>query len=165
MCKIYSIYCKLKLNITRYLHTNKVGIIWLSLIHTDANGNILWTKNYGKTNHHAQGFYIITMDDGGFAFTGFTTLAKQDFNSLSDVQVIRTDSNGNLLWAKVYHGSSPDLSELGSTLLAKGDTLVVALESSSYPTVEQDITQQLLYFVDAEFGDLFYAKSFNGRGA
>jgi len=138
--------------------------IWLSLIHTDADGNILWTRFYGKTNHHAQGFDIITMDDGGFAFTGFTTLAKQDFTSLSDVQVIRTDANGDVQWAKVYHGASPDLSELGSTLLATGDTIVVALESSSYPTTEQDITQQLLYFLDASSGTLMHAKSFNGRG-
>lgn len=138
--------------------------IWLTLIHTDAEGNLLWTKNYGKTNHHAQGFDIITMPDGGFAFTGFTTLAKIDFNSLADMQVIRTDASGNILWAKVFYGSSPDLSEVGSTLIAKGDTLAVALESSSYPTVAQDITKQMLYLLDAESGDLIHAKSFNGTG-
>lgn len=138
--------------------------IWLSLIHTDKIGNILWTKYYGKTNHHAQGFDIITLADGGFAFTGFTTLAKQDFNSFSDIQVIRTNPTGDLAWAKVFHGSSPDLSELGSTILAKGDTLVVALESSSYPTIEPDITKQLLYLIDASSGNLLEAKSFNGSG-
>ncbi len=138
--------------------------IWLSLIHTDADGNIIWTKYYGKTNHHAQGFDIITLADGGFAFTGFTTLAKQSFNSISDVQVIRTNALGELIWAKVFHGSSPDLSELGSTILEKDDTLVVALESSSYPTAQPDITKQLLYFLNAESGELLEAKSFNGSG-
>ena len=138
--------------------------IWLTLIHTDANGNIIWTKNYGKTNHHAQGFDIIQLEDGGFAFTGFTTLAKQDFNAISDVQVIRTDADGEIKWAKVYHGSAPDLGEIGSTILSHADTLVIALESSSYPTPNQDITKQLLYFLDEETGDLLHARSFNDTG-
>jgi hypothetical protein len=138
--------------------------IWLSVIHTDMNGDILWAKNYGKTNHHAQGFDIIGLDDGGFVFTGFTTLAKQDFNSLSDIQVIRVRSNGEIIWAKVFHGSSPDLSELGSSIVSTGDTLAIALEATSYPTPNADITKQLLYLLDTESGDLLQAKSFNSTG-
>ncbi len=138
--------------------------IWLSLMRTDEDGNVQWIKYYGKTNHQTSGFDIAEMPDGGFVLTGMTTLAKQDFNALVDAFVMRTDIDGNILWAKVYRGSAPDLSDVASTILVKGDSLVVALESTSYPDPNADITKRLFYVLDASNGDLIQATSFNGSG-
>ncbi|MEO1262168.1 MAG: T9SS type A sorting domain-containing protein [Bacteroidota bacterium] len=147
--------------IGRSFHDNG---IWLSVIKTDRDGELLWTKFYGKTNHQSSGFDIIGMPDGGYAITGMTTIAKIDFNALVDAAVIRTDEQGNVIWATTLHGTSPDLSEVGSTVLAKGDTLIVALETTSYPDPSPDLTKRMLYFLDAQTGTFLEAKSFNGSG-
>ena len=138
--------------------------IWLSLIHTSADGDIEWVKLYGKTNHHTQGFDLERLPDGGYLITGMTTLAKQDFNSFMDAPVIRTDDSGNIIWATILHGSSPDLSEVASSLVVKNDTVAIALQSTSYPDPSPDITKRMLYMVDLDSGGLLQAKSFNGSG-
>ena len=91
-------------------------------------------------------------------------MAKFDFNALVDAAVIRTDEQGNVIWSTTLHGTSPDLSEVGSTILAKDDTLLVALETTSYPDPSPDLTKRMLYLLDAQSGTLFEAKSFNGSG-
>lgn len=140
------------------------GGIWLSLIRTDPQGRIKWSKVIGKANHHSQGFDIQAFPNGDFIVTGFTTIAKVDFNSLVDLPVVRLDSDGNILWATVLHGSGPDLSEVGSTIVLGEDVVAVALESSSYPSNSPDLTKRLIYQLSPGDGTLLKATAFNGSG-
>lgn len=138
--------------------------IWLSLIHTDSRGDIIWSKVLGKTNHHAQGFDIQSFPNGDLIVTGFTTLAKVDFNSISDAPVLRLDAEGNIIWSTVLHGSAPDLGEVASTIIIHGSTVAVSVESYSYPTPSADLTKRMLYLLDAQTGALQRAVAFNGSG-
>ena len=140
------------------------GGIWMSLIRTDSEGNTEWIKNYGKTNHQTSGIDMIQMPDGGFSMTGITTIAKADFNAFSDAFVVRTDIDGNILWTKVYHGTSPDLGDSASSILLKGDSLIISVESTSYPDPNADISKRMIYILDQENGALLKATSYNGSG-
>jgi len=74
------------------------------LIKTDASGNMLWAQTYGGTLSdicHS----ILQTPDQGYIFTGFT-------NSFgagnSDVYLVKTDMDGNILWTKAYGGTGID---------------------------------------------------------
>ncbi len=70
----------------------------------DANGNILWTKKYrGPQDEAAEG--IITTPDNGFAIIGYTYSFT---HGNRDGFVIKTDSLGNMEWAKSYGGGGAD---------------------------------------------------------
>jgi hypothetical protein len=70
---------------------------YFELIHFDANGNTLWIKSYGNQNgefHSSVGSGILT-SDGGYFLVGSFTLS---YSSPSAVLLVKTDSQGNLLW-------------------------------------------------------------------
>ncbi len=72
------------------------------LIKTDANGNIIWAKTYGGTNNDyassvqqtSDGGYIVAGNTASFGAGGY------------DAFLIKTDANGNIIWAKTYGGTN-----------------------------------------------------------
>ncbi len=74
------------------------------LIRTDANGDTLWTKSFGGPFSDA-GMSLDITNDQGYVITGST-------NSFgaggSDVFLVRTDVNGDTLWAKTFGGVYDD---------------------------------------------------------
>ncbi len=77
-----------------------VGNPCYRLIKTDSNGNMLWNKTYAVNQFDALGSVIQTTD-GGYAFIG---TMSQLGNSNSYAMLIKTDSQGNMLWNKTYGG-------------------------------------------------------------
>lgn len=73
------------------------------LLKTDSVGNLLWNKTYlGEVDSS-----IFSMDrssDGGYLLAG-TIFTK---NNSADLVVIRTDAEGNKLWANAYGGMEDD---------------------------------------------------------
>ena len=59
------------------------------LIRTDANGDTIWTRNYGNSS----GIYLFQMADGGYVIGG--TNNGQNL-------LIWTDANGNTLWTRNF---------------------------------------------------------------
>ena len=67
------------------------------LIKTNNAGNVLWAKTYGLSSEDI-GTDMKETPDGGFIITGRILVPG---NSM-DMGLIKTDSNGNLQWAKAY---------------------------------------------------------------
>ncbi len=75
------------------------------LIKTNSNGNTIWTRTYEEKDYN-NAACIITTHDGGFLLAGITEMGGP---TGADGLVIRTNSNGDTLWMKIYGGLSYDI--------------------------------------------------------
>lgn len=74
------------------------------LIRTDTIGNVLWSKTFGGTNND-RAYSVEQTDDGGFIIAGET----ESFGAGNvDAYLLKTDSNGTLMWSKTYGGNDWD---------------------------------------------------------
>jgi len=81
------------------------------IIKLDADGNLVWQKNYGGAG--GENFGVITAaSDGGFFLCGITDSNNSGdvpaTKGSSDVLVIKIDANGNKVWSKTFGGSGYD---------------------------------------------------------
>jgi hypothetical protein len=74
------------------------------LVKTDANGNIQWAKIYGGVfADYASS--VQKTSDGGYIVAGYTG----SFGAGSvDIFLVKTDANGDIIWAKTYGGTNDD---------------------------------------------------------
>jgi len=81
------------------------GNIDFWLVKTDSDGNVMWNQTYGGTETDSAESMVQT-GDGGFALTGRTN----SFGAgLWDFWLVKTDSNGNMMWNQTYGGTEWDL--------------------------------------------------------
>ncbi len=78
------------------------GTTYAILLKTDANGNLLWEKKYefavrDLDTGESFPWVVKQTSDGGYVLTGTTAGSHA-----ADLYVIRTDLNGNVVWAKSY---------------------------------------------------------------
>ncbi len=77
------------------------------LVKGDADGNPQWNKTYGGVGRdHATS--VLQTGDGGYAFAGYTnsyTYPSYD----NDAWLVKTNSSGDVEWAKTYGGTSQDV--------------------------------------------------------
>jgi len=72
------------------------------LVKLDADGNIVWEKVYGDI-YADIGYSVIEVSTGGYLITG--TSEMDPGTSGLDVLLVRTDTDGNLLWQSYVGGS------------------------------------------------------------
>lgn len=79
----------------------------------DENGNFLWQKSYGGTEHDVPSSIIETSD--GYLVAGSTMSTDLDIqsprhppSSEADLWVIKIDKTGILLWEKIFGGNGED---------------------------------------------------------
>jgi hypothetical protein len=130
------------------------GSFDIYLIKTDADGNILWTKTYGGTNND-YGNSVYQTTDGGYIMTGLT----YSFGVMnSDVYLIKTDANGNLLWTKTYGGAGDDRANAVQQTPDGG--YIVSGWTNSFGAIGQDI-----YLIKTDSnGNPVWTKTLGGGG-
>jgi len=69
-----------------------------TLLRTDDAGNVIWQRAYGIDSTDVL-YSLYVMSDGGFLMGGYNTSATLSY---VDGWLVRTDSNGNLLWEQTY---------------------------------------------------------------
>lgn len=67
------------------------------LVKTDSMGNLVWTKTYA-TGTGANGNYVNPIKDSGYIITGY----HRYVNGSGDMYAMKTNSVGNIIWAKSY---------------------------------------------------------------
>jgi len=70
----------------------------------DKDGNVQWAKTFGGAKFESAAD-IIQTTDGGFVVSGMTYSFG---NGISDVLNFKTDTKGNLIWAKTYGGKNEE---------------------------------------------------------
>ncbi|MEO0136911.1 MAG: T9SS type A sorting domain-containing protein [candidate division WOR-3 bacterium] len=96
------------------------------LIKTDNQGDTTWTKVYGEDGFVDDIAYsVIQTTDGGYLICGCTGLHPQ-----YDLYLIKTDSNGNVLWTKKYGGTGQ---EIGYSVIESNGSYLAAGYTNSYP--------------------------------
>ncbi len=78
-------------------NTKSFGSQGIYLIKTDANGETLWTRKYGRTNND-ECYAVEQTSDGGYIVAGQIWWSSTD----RDAYVIKTDAQGDSVWSKYY---------------------------------------------------------------
>jgi len=140
--------------------TTSFGAGWdadIFLIKTDASGNVQWAKTYGGTGWDYASSVQQT-SDGGYVVAGYTN----SFGASGDILLIKTDANGNIIWAKTYGGTSSDWAS--SVQQTSDGGYIVVGTTYSFGAGGDDI---FLIKTDAN-GNIIWAKTYggtNGEGA
>jgi TolB-like protein len=124
------------------------------LVKTDANGNVIWAKTYGGTSDDL--FYnFLQTSDGGYILAGSTSSFGAGG---SDVFLVKTDANGNIIWAKTYGGTSSD--GAFSVQQTSDGGYILAGFTYSFGAGGSDV---FLIKTDAN-GNIIWAKTYGGTG-
>ncbi len=130
----------------------KIFSLFLCLIASSSYGQITFQNIYGGTVSEA-GNSVLQTNDGGYIILGSTT----SFGSGgADIYLVRTDSNGNMLWNRTYGGTGDDW---GSAIAQTNDSgFIIAGSTSSFGAGLDDI---YLLKIDAN-GDTLWSKTYGG---
>ncbi len=122
------------------------------LIKTDADGDSLWTKTYGGTGVEWC-FSVQQTTDGGYIIAGET----QSFGAGDwDVYLLRTDVDGNSLWAKTFGGANDDYGYFAQQTTDGG--YIITGYTNSFGAGNNDV---YLIRTDAN-GDSLWSKTYGG---
>lgn len=77
------------------------------LVHTDANGEVTWSKTFGGYDND-NGTFVRQITDGSYVICGET---KSFWAELTSMYLIKADSTGNLIWSKTYGGEGRSTGE------------------------------------------------------
>ncbi len=125
--------------------------IWL--LRTDSSGDTLWTRTYGSPNGDEHAFDILLAPDSGYIIVGTT----ESFGSGPyDVYVLRTEADGDTLWARWFGGTSADNGQ--AAYQTNDGNIVIVGSTYSYGFGESDV---YLLKIDMD-GDLLWYTTFGG---
>jgi len=124
------------------------------LIKTDANGNVQWAKTYGGTDDE-EAYSVQQTSDGGYIVAGWTRSFGAGYD---DAFLIKTDANGNIIWAKTYGGTNLD--SASSVQQTSDGGYIVVGSTASFGAGNSDI---FLIKTDAN-GNIIWAKTYGGTG-
>jgi outer membrane protein assembly factor BamB len=126
--------------------------VWL--LKTDSNGNKQWDKTFGGTGWD-MAYSIQQTSDGGYILAG----ATESYGANSrDVWLLKTDSNGNKQWDKIFGGT--DAEEAYSIQQTSDGGYILAIRMCLYGAGSEDVW---LLKTDSN-GNKQWDKIFGGTG-
>jgi hypothetical protein len=150
--------------------TSAAGTSDIFLVKLDANGNTLWAKSFAGSEDDMPS--SLAVDPTGNAFLAGVLLETITFGSTpltsqggTDVFLIKTDSNGNVAWAKKFGGTGADqypcltLDAGGNPMLAGSFSATATFGSVSLTSAGN--TDTFLAKLNGN-GDVIWAKKFGG---
>ncbi|MFE3845535.1 hypothetical protein ACFL1L_01570 [Thermoplasmatota archaeon] len=129
-----------------------LGDVWI--IKVDSDGNKLWDKSYGGKGHN-YGDSIQQTPDGGYIILGSSWIP--DETNSYDVWLIKTDSYGEMLWDRKYHGTDSDHG-WSLQLTSEGDLIVLGMTNSGAGFAD------VWLFKADDTGKMLWDKTFGGDG-
>ncbi len=139
--------------ITGYTESFGAGGWDVWLLKTNANGDTLWTKTYGRSGGSDTdwGRSVQQTTDGGYVITGNTNSTGA---GNTDVWLIKTDANGDTLWTKTFGTISDD-----------GSASVQQTTDSGYIITGNIEFFDALWLIKTDAnGDTLWTKTFGGNG-
>jgi len=121
------------------------------LIKTNSIGDTLWTRTFGETGYDI-GSSVQQTIDGGYIIGGFTC----SFGIGCDAYLIKTDFNGNKLWANIYGGIQ---GETGNSVQQTSDSGYVIVGSTN--SFGQGVEEVFLIKTNS-IGDTLWTRTFGG---
>ena len=108
------------------------------LIKINENGELLWSRTYGGSGFDtAQSVSLAA--DGGFLISGnsrSTDLQASKNAGENDIWVLRTDTDGNLIWQENFGGSGIDLAFDAIEDMSQRVVIVGSSPSTDFPEVQ-----------------------------
>lgn len=151
-----------------YLSTGRYieqGTFQCFLLKTDTSGAVVFMKTFGDTLQETTGYAVANTLDGGYVITGSSTLNKTSFQDYPDEFLIKTNSDGDTLWCRSYHGMNPDGSENGSSVVVTPDgSYAIGVATFSYPSVGFVPNKHCVLKTDEE-GHMEYCRAYNQGGS
>ena len=120
----------------------------LFILKTDVNGNVQWSKTIYNNPVFTNTILIRQTIDKGYVIAGGTFS-----NQTGSLQVIKTDSSGNMLWDKLYSQPSTEDLLLGSFIQTKDGGFMMS-------TLVETQGQTALLKLDSQ-GNIEWAKMFS----
>lgn len=127
----------------------------VSLIKTDAQGNLIWHKSFGNNGQYDDGYALTTTQDGGYLVTG-RYISMGTFNAL----LLKTDSSGTLQWLRCYGDTNQHMHGYDVKELANGEILMVGSTTLLKPSY-QSYADNFIMKLNAQ-GDTLWTKIFYG---
>jgi len=113
----------------------------------------LWTRTYGGLKLE-EAYSVLETSDGGFILVGYTTSFGEGG---ADVYLIKTDSNGNVLWTHTYGGRYSDYGRCIKKALSGGG-YIIAGHTTSFGAGRHDV---YLLRID-DNGDTLWTRTYGG---
>jgi len=124
------------------------------LIKTDSHGVALWTKTYGGY-YYDYGTSVQQTSDSGYIITGSTASFGDEYG---DIYLIKTDSNGNAIWSKIFYGAGWDE---GRSVQQTSDGGYILAGTKQY--IGDGKSSIYLVKTDSD-GNVVWEKAFSGDG-
>lgn len=142
--------------VTGYKKVGTYGDVYM--IKIDASGNTLWIKTFGGQKLDS-GREVQQTSDGGYIIVG--SAASFSVGGDADVYLIKTDSNGDSLWTKIFGGTGSDYGY--SVQQTTDGGYIIAGYSNSFGTGISDYDSYVIR-TDSN-GDSLWTKTYGGTNS
>jgi hypothetical protein len=104
------------------------------LVKLDSYGDLVWKKTFG-TKYEDGGVCVKQAKDGGYIVVGFVGWHQSFENDYrkSNLYIVRTDSQGKLIWEKTFDTLSNENSRGWSVIQTSDEGFIIAGDDGSYP--------------------------------